>query len=222
MSPHDEAPRKHKSLADFSGFVDAVSSRQPPGASPLNPLEVIHRHYDPASEVYRILVIHSTLVARKAREISLRHLERHPGTALDLDFVTEAALLHDIGIKLCDAPEIHCDGSEPYIRHGVLGKAILEAEGLPRHAAVCARHTGSGIPREEVIARGLPLPPEDYLPRTAEEKIICVADKFYGKKPRRLWEEKGLDAIAKGIARYGPAALARWEALRAEILGEEG
>ena len=185
----------------------------------LNPLEVIQRHYDPASELYRILVVHSVLVARKAVEISRAYLGRNPAAALDLDFVTEAALLHDIGIKLCDAPEIHCEGSEPYIRHGVLGKALLEAEGFPRHAAVSARHTGSGISRDEVVARGLPLPPEDYLPVTLEEKIICVADKFYGKKPHRLWEEKGLEGIARGIAKYGPGAVARWEALRTEILG---
>jgi uncharacterized protein len=189
---------------------------------PVNPLEVIQRHYDPASELHRILVIHSVLVARKAVEISLRYLERNPRAALDLDFVTEAALLHDIGIKLCHAPEICCEGTEPYIRHGVLGRSLLETEGLPRHAAVCARHTGSGIPREEVAARGLPIPEEDYLPVTLEEKVICVADKFYGKNPRRLWVEKDLDRIARGIEKYGPAALARWEALRREILGESG
>jgi uncharacterized protein len=186
----------------------------------MNPFEVLQRHYEPNSDAFSILVVHSVLVARKARDIALAYLERHPEASVDLELLAEASLLHDIGIKHCDAPEIGCRGTESYVRHGILGKAMLDAEGLPRHALVCARHTGAGMTREEVLIRRLPLPLDEYLPVSLEEKIICVADKFYSKQPDRLWKEKRLEAIAKGLAKHGPASLARWEALRREFLSE--
>jgi len=186
----------------------------------MNPFAVIHKHYDPASEAYRILVVHSVLVARKAREIAADLVERRPGVEVDLELLTEAALLHDIGIILCHAPELGCHGTEPYIRHGILGKALVEAEGYPRHALVCARHTGTGITREEVLAQRLPLPVDDYLPVTIEEKIICAADKFYGKKPDKLWRERKAKGVEKSIAKHGNAALERWKKLREELAME--
>ena len=189
-----------------------------PQTGPCNPFELLARHYDAASEAYRILVTHSILVARKARTLGERFLERHPEADLDLEFLTEAALLHDIGIGRCHAPEIGCTGAEPYIRHGVAGREILEVEGLPRHALVCERHTGSGITTIEIEAQGLPLPPRDYLPVSLEEKLICVADKFYSKDPRKLWREKRPEKIARQIERHGPAAAARWKELAAAFL----
>jgi uncharacterized protein len=182
----------------------------------MNPFEIIHRHYDPKSDLYRTLVIHSILVAKKARELARTCIERTPGAVMDLEFLSEAALLHDIGIKHCHAPEIFCEGSDPYILHGLHGKSMLEAEGLPRHALVCERHTGAGITKEEVKAAGLPLPERDYLPESLEEKLICVADKFYSKSPGKLWEEKSLAKIEKSLARHGSMALERWRKLEEE------
>lgn len=186
----------------------------------MNPLEVLSRHYDPSTPLYHVLVIHSTLVTAKAMKIARAHLSRQPDEAIDLEFLTEAALLHDIGIKLCDAPEIYCTGSEPYIRHGILGKQLLEAEGLPRHGLVCARHTGSGISRDDVREQAIPLPEDDYLPVSVEEKIICIADKFYSKKPSRLWKEAEQTSILKSIRKYGLPSLTRWEALLEEFVGD--
>ena len=183
---------------------------------PVNPLEIIHRHYDPTTDLYRTLLIHSILVAKKARGLALACIQRSPSTVIDLEFLTEAALLHDIGIKHCHAPEIFCEGSDPYILHGVHGKKMLDDEGLPRHALVCDRHTGAGITKEEVKGGGLPLPERDYLPVSLEEKLICVADKFYSKSPRKLWEEKSFAKIEKSLARYGPQVLERWRKLEAE------
>ena len=185
----------------------------------MNPLEIIYRHYDPSTDLYRTLVIHSTLVAKKARELALAYLERRPGSAIDLEFLIEAALLHDIGIKHCHSPEIFCEGIDPYILHGVHGRQMLEDEGFPRHSLVCERHTGAGITKEEVKEGDLPLPERDYLPVSLEEKLICVADKFYSKSPRKLWKERSLAKIEKGLAKYGPQVLERWEKLRSEVVG---
>ena len=186
----------------------------------MNPLEILARHHDPASPTFEILLVHSILIARKAREIARGYAERNPGERPDLDFLSEAALLHDIGIGLCAAPELHCSGTEPYLCHGILGRQILEEEGLPLHALVCERHTGAGITCEEVREGELPLPERDYLPVSLEEKIICVADKFYSKKPTKLWKEKEPGAIARRMDRWGPRVRERWDELAGSFLGD--
>lgn len=201
-----------------SPSVFGAPDSQPVESPPMNPFQVLQRHYNPDSPIYQILVIHSVLVARKAHQIARRYLERHPDASVDLDFLTEAALLHDIGIKGCRSEKIPLTGSEPYIRHGVLGAGILEEERLPRHARVCERHVGAGISREDVVRRDLPLPARDFLPQSIEEKIICVADKFFGKSPGKLWRREKLSKIEEKLGRYGPDTLMRWELLCREIL----
>ena len=125
-------------------------------------------------------------------------------------------MLHDIGILHCNAPGIHCHGEFPYLCHGVEGRRMLEAEGLPRHALVCERHTGSGLRAIDIEQLGLPLPVRDMLPLTTEERLICYADKFFSKSgdPRR---EKTLAEVRRGIARHGGDALERFDALHAEF-----
>jgi uncharacterized protein len=186
----------------------------------MNPLAILARHYDPATELYRILVVHSVLVAEKSLQIARQYLCRYPQAAIDMEFLTEAAILHDIGIQRCHSPKIFCEGKELYVCHGFIGRGILEEEGLPRHGLACERHTGAGITREEVLREGLPMPERDYLPSSLEEKILCVADKFFSKTPHKLWREKPLAKIEKSLGKYGPDVLARWARLRAEILGE--
>lgn len=144
-----------------------------------------------------ILTVHSRLVADKALECARRR-----GLHVDLEFVEEAAMLHDIGIIRCDAPDIHCPGELPYICHGVVGRQILEAEGLPRHALVCERHTGAGLTVEDIVNQNLPLPHRDMTPQTLEEKLICYADKFYSKSGD-LKAEKSLDRVRRSMARHG-------------------
>jgi len=186
----------------------------------MKPFAILHQHYDPGSELYHVLVVHSVLVARRARQIAEEYLLRHPAAGIDLDFLTEAALLHDIGISECHAPRIRCEGGEPYIRHGVIGSRILQEAGLPRHALVCERHTGAGITMEEVVQLHLPLPEKDYLPVSLEEKIVCVADKFFGKTPSKLWTKEKNEKVEKSLAKHGQAVLERWLRLRNEILGK--
>ena len=53
--------------------------------------------------------------------------------------------------------------------------------GYPQHARVCERHTGAGLTKREIIEQELPLPQQDFLPETTEEKLICYADKFFSK-----------------------------------------
>jgi uncharacterized protein len=184
----------------------------------MSPFAILARHVDPSSELYGCLVVHSVLVARKARRIAEEYLERHREASIDLEFLTEAALLHDIGVKGCRSDKLPTSGTEAYVRHGILGREILEAEGLPRHGLVCERHTGAGITREEVMRLDLPLPPRDYLPISLEEKIICVADKFFSKTPGKLWRKETPEKVERSLAKHGPEVLLRWRALCSEVL----
>ncbi|MDZ7364094.1 MAG: HD domain-containing protein [candidate division KSB1 bacterium] len=179
----------------------------------MNPFLIIHKYYDPQTELYRILVTHSVLVTKKALDLAANFQARQPQTAVDVNFIYEAAMLHDIGIFRCEAPEIFCAGREPYICHGVIGREILESEGLPRHALVCERHTGAGLSQQDVIRQKLPMPLRDYLPISLEEKIICFADRFYSKTPHKLFREKKLRKIHQKMRNWGPEILARFENL---------
>jgi len=143
----------------------------------MNPYEIIERYYSRGSELYFLLIKHSEQVRDKALEVA----KVHPELGLDSEFVAEAAMLHDIGIFLCNAPRIHCHGECEYIEHGYLGADILRKEGYHKHALVCERHTGTGISLEKIVERGLPLPHRDMLPVSMEEQVICYADKFYSK-----------------------------------------
>ncbi len=183
-----------------------------------NAFEILARYYPPAAKSHEIVVVHSVLVARLARKIGRTYLERHAAAELDLQFIVDASLLHDIGMGKCDAKGIACLGDGHYIQHGVLGREILEKEGLPRHALVSERHTGSGITRDELREQGLPLPERDYLPESLEEKIICVADKFYSKNPDDLWKKRSLSKIDQKIAKWGSGPAERWEELKNEFL----
>ena len=99
----------------------------------MEPLKIIEKYYDTQSEAYHILITHSRNVAGKALSIA----KLHPEMNLDLAFIEEAAMLHDIGIIFCNAPDIDCHGTYEYICHGYLGADLLRKEGYPRHAFVC-------------------------------------------------------------------------------------
>lgn len=121
-------------------------------------------------------------------------------------------MLHDIGIFKCDAAGIQCFGIEPYICHGRIGAELLRSEGFPRHARVCERHTGAGITKAQVIAQNLPLPQQDFLPETMEEKVICYADKFFSKM--HLDREKTIEQAEKSLSKFGDEGVLRfreWE-----------
>lgn len=170
-------------------------------------------------ELRELLIAHSTMVGRKALAIAdaLPGGEIEDLSGIDRQFLYDAAMLHDIGIVECDAPSIHCHGTLPYICHGIAGAEILRREGLDeRYARVCERHTGAGITARDIEEQRLPLETRDYLPETIEEKIICVADKFYSKSgdPRH---EKTLEQVLASLRRHGEEPARRMEALLRDV-----
>lgn len=171
----------------------------------MDPVGLIDKYYHDQPALHDLLLRHSRQVA----QLALRIVDSHPLLQADRSFVYEAAMLHDIGILLTDAPSIHCHGTRPYIQHGIAGAELLRREGLPRHARVAERHTGAGLTLSDILAQQLPLPHQDYLPESIEEQIVCYADKFYSKShPER---EKPLPKVLKSIAKHGPEALQRFQ-----------
>ena len=173
--------------------------------------EIIDRWYPQENELKSIYKIHARAVADWALEMAARH----PELNIDTQFVEEAAMLHDLGIFLTDAPRIHCYGTESYLCHGYLGAELLRAEGYPLHARVCERHTGTGLTKEQIIANGWDLPHRDFIPETLEEKLICFADKFYSKT-KYLETARTLEQVVESMLKISPESAAKvkeWAAL---------
>lgn len=164
------------------------------------------------TSLQHIILTHSRQVADRALAIVQAHPEWVARGEVDPVFVEEAAMLHDIGVVLCDAPKIHCLGNHTYIEHGYLGAEILRQEGLPKHAAVAERHTGTGITIEQIIREQLPIPLQDYMPRTLEERLICYADKFYSKT--KLGQDKPMSKVRHHLWRYGSDSVRRFDELQ--------
>ncbi|MFA7088161.1 MAG: HDIG domain-containing metalloprotein [Patescibacteria group bacterium] len=165
----------------------------------MKPIQIIKKYYKVNTKLYNLLVSHSRAVKNKSLEIA----KKCPNLNPDLKFIGEAAMLHDIGIFLTNAPEIDCFGDKSYICHGYLGGEILKKEGFPRHALVCERHTGMGISIKDIERNNLPLPKRNMSPVSVEEKIICLADKFFSKNEEFLTKEKTINQIIESHLKFG-------------------
>ena len=162
----------------------------------MNPKTIIQRYYNPGSRVGDLLIRHGEQVATKSVEIADRLSHLKP----DRLFLYEAAMLHDIGIFMTNAPLIHCHGTRPYICHGYLGRTLLDDLGYPRHGLVAERHTGAGITLDNIEQHKLPLPLRDMVPQSLEEKIVCVADKFFSKSPAKDGQIMDLHTITEELS----------------------
>lgn len=176
----------------------------------IDPMKVIQFYYPEENDLKRNLLKHSRQVREKTFQLRILN----PEMKLDEELLHCGAMLHDIGIGQCHAPDIFCCGKEPYLKHGVIGAEMIREYGrthglaLEPIARICERHTGSGLTGEEISAGGLPLPPQDFLPETPEEKLICLADKFYSKSGNM--QEKSLDKIIRSMERFGQGPLERF------------
>lgn len=163
----------------------------------MNPLHIIDKYYADNEPLRALLIKHSRQVTDRALKIAAEQ----PQLNIDTEFVSQAAMLHDVGIFLTDAEGIHCFGKEPYLMHGYLGGRLMREEGYPDIARVCERHTGTGLTSEVIAHRQLPLPPGNYCPETLEEQLICYADKFYSKShPNR---ERSIADTARSLEKFG-------------------
>lgn len=182
----------------------------------MNALEIIRHFYPEDTPLRRLLILHSSQVRDKALAIlgnpELQNMD------VDVRMVSDGAMLHDIGIMMCDAPGILCEGKEPYLLHGTLGARMLREYGqetgsdLEPYARICERHTGAGLSRDDIRRQNLPLPQDqDFLPETLEEQLVCLADKFYSKSSPE--KEKSMERVKASMHKFGPETEERFEAM---------
>ncbi|MDE6484213.1 MAG: HD domain-containing protein [Duncaniella sp.] len=177
----------------------------------MNYQEIIDIHYPVGTRRRDIYLHHCRQVADKALDIA-----RKKNLPLDADIVESAAMLHDIGIFLTDAPSIDCHGKSPYIAHGILGARLLRDAGFCDEICnVAEHHTGAGITTDEVVNQHLPLPVKDYLPQSLLERLICYADKFYSKSGKM--QEKPLTSVRASLSKISAETLSRFDALDREF-----
>lgn len=170
----------------------------------MNYQALIDKYYPEDDDLRRLLIRHSRQVADRCLLICDRHPELH----LDRQFLEEAAMLHDIGVRWCNAPSICCHGTQPYLLHGQIGGELLRKEGWERHARVAERHTGTGLSREEFVRQGLPVPAFDMVPEQLEEQVVCYADKFYSKsRPDRVLT---VLETAQSLEKFGHAGVEKF------------
>ncbi len=172
----------------------------------MNFQEIIDKYYTDDARLRHIYMTH----AQKVTDLALEMSRRHPELSMNEQFIEEAAMLHDIGVFLTDAPGIRCYGEHPYICHGYLGAELLRSEGYSQHALVSERHTGTGLTVEQIRENGWPLPLVDMRPQTLEEQVICFADKFYSKT-KYLYEPRTFEQVKASMAKISDASLKRVE-----------
>lgn len=87
------------------------------------------------------------------------------GIKINLPLVEAGGLLHDLG-----------RAKSHEVNHGLIGAQMGKDLGFPQPLLdVIKRHVGAGITNEE--AQWLRWPPDNYMPTTIEEKVVCYADK---------------------------------------------
>lgn len=195
----------------------------------MNPYDIIYSFYPHDTALRRLLILHSEKVRDKALAILAEARRLHPSQqldAIDEQLVNDGALLHDIGIGRTHAPGILCEGTESYICHGTIGAEMLRQEyacreeivGVERDyiellARICERHTGSGLTKEDIADQQLPISPvRDLLPESLEEKLVCLADKFFSKSGDPT-QEKDFARVKRSMMKFGTASVERFEAL---------
>jgi uncharacterized protein len=175
----------------------------------MNPIDILADTYGRGSRAFDILVAHGEHVARKA----LMAAEQVSHLKPDLNFIENAAMLHDIGILETDSPALGCNGKRPYICHGILGRKMLDSSSVSAYGLICERHVGVGISAEDVHQFNLPLPARDMRPISIEEQLICYADNFFSKNGNngKQAKEKSVKQILRGLKRYGTDKTQRFQ-----------
>jgi uncharacterized protein len=121
-----------------------------------NAMKLLYRYGKEAAWIRHCLAV--SRVAQRVGEIMA------PRCALDTEYLTTGALLHDIGRYRTHDP----------IMHGVEGYWLLTGLGHDREAFICASHILCGMASAEAVLYGLPQ--QDFIPTTLEERLVPLID----------------------------------------------
>jgi len=164
----------------------------------LEPKEIFELYYNTTtSELYKGIITHSINVSNKA--VTIAKMLHHRGQVVDINFVYESTMLHDIGTIKVHIPKYNSKPKIHFLAHGYLGGEMLRELGYPKHALVCDRHIGVGLPAQLIEDQKIPIPIKDYFPVSIEEKIVTYADFFYSKSTPA---ERTLTEIINEIKSY--------------------
>ncbi|MET7836037.1 HDIG domain-containing metalloprotein [Micromonospora sediminicola] len=175
-------------------------------------IRALHERIAPHEEAFTLVYTHCRIVCAVAEQL----LDSCP-TDLNVELVRAGSLLHDIGVYRLYGATGELDHAN-YVRHGVLGHALLRDLGFSeRVSRFCSHHTGVGLTREDVLRQCLPLPVADYTADTPEEQLVLYADKFHSKTTPPTFVTAASYAV--GVRRFGADKVARFAAL-VERFGE--
>lgn len=145
-------------------------------------IESLHKKYAPNALAFNEVWQHCIIV----KNISVWCINNSKLAHVDQELVEAGCLLHDMGVYKLYKSDGQLD-YDNYIMHGTLGYQILIDEGFSEELCrFASHHTGVGITAEEIKKNGLPLPPEDYLAESLEERLVMYADKFHSKDPSQF------------------------------------
>ena len=97
--------------------------------------------------------------------------------------------------------------------HELSLKGFFSEVNMEACARICERHTGAGLTRQNILDQQLPISPAcDLLPETPEEKLVCLADKFFSKSGDPS-QEKSFDRVKKSMQKFGEDSVCRFEEL---------
>ena len=165
-------------------------------------IRALHERAAPSAAALEVVLTHCEIVCAIAERLAAER----PG--VDVALVRAGALLHDIGV--------HRLNGDSYLRHGVLGHEMLRELGFPETLCrFCSCHTGVGLTRDDIERQRLPLPPGDYVARTAEERIVMYADKFHSKTTPPAFLTA--DTYAAQVRRFGDDKAAQFAAMVADF-----
>lgn len=137
----------------------------------------LHKKYAPTDSIFNLVFTHCQIVWEIANQlITVNSLE------VNMEVVEAASLLHDIGVyELFDKNGNEIDKKQ-YISHGVKGEAMLKSENYSEVICrIASHHTGVGLSKEDILTLNLPLPVQDYVAETIEERLVMYSDKFHSK-----------------------------------------
>jgi uncharacterized protein len=171
-------------------------------------IEALHKRLAPTKAAFDLVFTHCIIVS----EIADALLANGNNSDIDAELVRAGCLLHDIGVYALYENGVLDRGR--YITHGTEGYKILKAEGFDE--AICriaSHHTGVGLTREDIAAQNLPLPDEDLLAETKEERLVMYADKFHSKAP----QFNTFESYTKTVSKFGAGKASQFASLANEF-----
>jgi uncharacterized protein len=122
--------------------------------------------YSTSEKTFELVLSHSQAVKKLAIKISKKV---KPTYKIDLHIIKIGSILHDIG-------RFKYPPGKNSIFHGIEGEKILKSHNLIKCANIAKTHIGIGISKKEVEEQNLPIPKNNYIPKSIEELIICYSD----------------------------------------------